>query len=63
MTMKFSISKEGLVNQQELYDDSTTPQQYARVAVHTVVEELGYKIEEEWEMDDDSIEVTVTNKN
>ena len=59
--MKFSISKEGLVNQQELYDDRTTPQQYARVAVHAVLEELGIKIEEEWEMDDDSIEVIVTN--
>jgi hypothetical protein len=62
--MKFSISKEGLVNKKELYsDDSTTPQQYARVAVHAVLQELGYKIEEEWEMDDDSIEVTVTNRN
>ena len=59
--MKFTISKEGLVNNTELYDDSTTPQQYARVAVHAVLEELGIKIEEEWEMDDDSIEVVVTN--
>ena len=59
--MKFTISKEGLVNNTELYDDSTTPQQYARVAVHAVLEELGIKIEEEWEMDDDSIEVIVTN--
>ena len=61
--MKFSISKEGLVNKKELYSDDLSSQQYARVAVHTVLEELGYKIEEEWEMDDDSIEVTVTNRN
>ena len=63
MTMKFSISKEGLVNQKELFNDDLSAQQYARVAVHAVLQELGYKIEEEWEMDDDSIEVTVTNKN
>ena len=61
--MKFTISKEGLVNNTELYDDSTTPQQYARVAIHTVLEELEIPVKEEWEMDDDSIEVTVTNKN
>jgi len=58
--MKFSISKEGLVNNQKLFSDDLSPQQYARVAVHTVLEELGIKVEEEWEMDDDSIELTVT---
>jgi len=58
--MKFSISKEGLVNKKELFNDDLSPQQYARVAVHTVLEELGIKVEEEWEMDDDSIELTVT---
>ena len=57
--MKFTISKEGLVNNTELYDDSTTTQQYARVAVHAVLERLGIPIEEEWEMDDDSIEISV----
>ena len=59
--MKISISKEGSVNEQELLDASTTTQQYVRTAVHAVLEELGIKIEEEWEMDDDSIEVIVTN--
>jgi len=58
--MKFSISKEGLVNKKELFSDDLSPQQYARVAVYTVLEELGIKVEEEWEMDDDSIELTVT---
>ncbi len=57
--MKITISKEGLVNNMELYDDSATPQQYARVAVHSVLQELEIPIEEEWEMDDDSIELTI----
>ena len=57
--MKFSISKEGLVNQQELFNDDLSPQQYARVAVHAVLQEFGIPVEEEWEMDDDSIELTI----
>ena len=57
--MKFSISKEGLVNKKELYSDDLSSQQYARVAVHAVLERLGIPIEEEWEMDDDSIEISV----
>ena len=35
-------------------------QQYARMTVHNQVKELGFQIEEEWEMDDNSIELTVT---
>ena len=58
--MKFSISKEGLVNKKESFNDDLSPQQYARVAVHTVLEKLGIEVEEEWEMDDDSIEITVS---
>ena len=61
--MKLSISKDGLVNGQELlnhYDTTTT--QYVRTAVHTVLEELGVKIEEEWVMTDDSIEITYKTK-
>ena len=57
--MKFSISKEGLVNQKELFSDDLSPQQYARVAVHAVLQELDIQVVEEWEMDDDSIELTV----
>ena len=35
-------------------------QQYARMTVHSQVKEMGFKVEEEWEMDDNSIELTVT---
>ena len=35
-------------------------QQYARMTVHNQVKEMGFKIEEEWEMDDNSIELVVT---
>ena len=35
-------------------------QQYARMTVHNTVKEMGFKVEEEWEMDDNSIELTVT---
>ncbi len=35
-------------------------QQYARMAVHNQVKEMGFKVEEEWEMDDNSIELVVT---
>ena len=35
-------------------------QQYARMTVHNTVKEMGFEVEEEWEMDDNSIELTVT---
>ena len=35
-------------------------QQYARLTIHDAVKEQGFVIEEEWEMDDNSIELTVT---
>ena len=35
-------------------------QQYARMTVHNQVKEMGFQVEEEWEMDDNSIELTVT---
>mgnify|MGYP001231833534 FL=1 len=38
-------------------------QQYARMTVHNQVKELGFQVEEEWEMDDNSIELTVTRWN
>jgi len=57
--MKFSISKDGVLNEQDLLSDDNTTQQYVRIAVHTVLQELGYEIDEEWEMDDDSIEITI----
>ena len=35
-------------------------QQYARMTVHNTVKEMGFEVDEEWEMDDNSIELTVT---
>ena len=35
-------------------------QQYARVTIHNTVKEQGFEVEEEWEMDDNSIEITVS---
>ena len=35
-------------------------QQYARMTLHNTVKEMGFQVEEEWEMDDNSIELTVT---
>jgi len=35
-------------------------QQYARMTVHNQVKEMGFKVEDEWEMDDNSIELVVT---
>ena len=43
----------------ERFLDKVT-QQYARMTVHNTVTEDGWKVAEEWEMDDNSIEVTVT---
>ena len=35
-------------------------QQYARMTVHNTVKEMGFQVEEEWEMEDNTIELTVT---
>ena len=35
-------------------------QQYARMTIHNTVKEMGFQVEEEWEMDDNSVELTVT---
>ena len=43
----------------ERFLDKVT-QQYARMTIHNTVKELGFEVAEEWEMDDNSIEVTVT---
>ena len=57
--MKISISKDGLVNGKEYWSDDLSTQQYVRTAVHSVLEELDIKVKEEWEMDDESIEITI----
>ena len=38
-------------------------QQYARMTEHNQIKEMGFQVEEEWEMDDNSIELTVTRWN
>ena len=35
-------------------------QQYARMTIYNATKELGFQLEEEWEMDDNSIELVVT---
>ena len=35
-------------------------QQYARLTVHEAIEEKGFQLAEEWEMDDNTIEITAT---
>ncbi len=35
-------------------------QQYARMTLHGTIKEEGFQVAEEWEMDDNSIELTVT---
>ena len=35
-------------------------QQYARMTIHNTVKEKGFEVQEEWEMDDNSIELIVT---
>ena len=35
-------------------------QQYARMTIHNTMKEDGWQVAEEWEMDDNSIELTVT---
>ena len=57
--MKLSLSKDGLVNKKENWTDDLSTQQCVRTSVHSVLEELGVKIEEEWEMDDETIEITI----
>ena len=35
-------------------------QQYARMTIHNKVKEMGFQVDEEWEMEDNSIELTVS---
>ena len=35
-------------------------QQYARMTIHNSVKNMGFQVEEEWEMEDNSIELVVT---
>ena len=42
----------------ERFMDKVT-QQYARMTIHNTVKDMGFEVEEEWEMQDGSIELTV----
>ena len=68
----FRLNKEGvyeLVADIQTWKDPVPPkrfiekvtQQYARVTLHNTVKEMGFQVEEEWEMDDNSIELTVSS--
>ena len=46
----------------ERFIDKVT-QQYARMTIHSAVKKMGLVVDEEWEMDDNSIELTVTQWN
>ena len=35
-------------------------QQYARMTIHNTVKKQGFQVAEEWEMEDNTIELTVT---
>ena len=70
----FRLNKDGvyeLVADIQTWKDPIPParfldkvtQQYARMTVHNTVKEMGFQVEEEWEMDDNSIELTVTRWN
>ena len=57
-----------LVTDLETWKESIPPkrfvekvtQQYPRMIVHNTVKEEGFQVEEEWEMTDNSIEITVS---
>ena len=70
----FKLNKDGvyeLVADIQTWKDPIPPerfldkvtQQYARMTLHNTVKEMGFQVEEEWEMDDNSIELTVTRWN
>ena len=44
----------------ERFVDKVT-QQYARMTIYNTVKEMGFTVDEEWEMDDNSLEITVSN--
>ena len=62
--MKFSISKDGVVTDEFgiVHYKSSISQHDEREAVHQTIEDKGMVIEEEWEMDDDSIEILVISE-
>ena len=67
----FRLNKDGvyeLVADIQTWKDPVPPkrfiekvtQQYARMTIHNTIKDMGFVVQEEWEMDDNSIELTVT---
>jgi len=67
----FRLNKDGvyeLVADIQTWKDPVPPkrfiekvtQQYARMTIHNTIKDMGFAVQEEWEMDDNSIELTVT---
>jgi len=67
----FRLNKDGvyeLVADIQTWKDPVPPkrfiekvtQQYARMTIHNTIKDMGFSVQEEWEMDDNSIELTVT---
>ena len=60
-----------LVTDLETWKESIPPkrfvekvtQQYARMTIYNTVKDMGFEVAEEWEMDDNSIEITVNRWN
>jgi len=58
---KFHIYPNGIIEDEsgkEVFRSSVS-QQDAREVIYETISENGYVVDEEWEMDDDSIELTV----
>ena len=58
--MKFIVYPDGFVKDEngKVVFQSSISQQDAREVIHETIAEKGYIIDEEWEMDDASIEIT-----
>ena len=67
----FRLNKDGvyeLVADIQTWKDPVPPkrfiekvtQQYARMTIHNTIKDMGFSVQEEWEMDDNSIEITVS---
>ncbi len=58
--MKFIIRPDGVVQDEngKVLFRSSVSQEDAREAVHSIIDENGFYVKEEWEMDDYSIELT-----
>ena len=56
---RMGFNNEGAFKMVERFLEKLT-QQYARLTVHEAIKEQGFQFQEEWEMDDNTIEITAT---